>query len=210
MILDTSYARLVLAPQVLGAGFDEIFFPEISLASVNRQNCDCSYLVDLLRCLNSLIFFFSFFEKTAAGISRWRRFSVGVVHCHTVKAQMPSNIHSHLRSVMSCCRQSRTNGDVDGSGLRVSSSLSRRQVIDQQPKPGPHLHHPTIATHVAHHGSVLSWSSADSPLPSMTPNYPAAHYDDGYSPAVELGSVGLDGKLVIAIDFGAISRFVLG
>lgn len=63
MILDTSYPRLVLAPQVLGAGFDEIFFPEISLASVNRQNCDCSYLVDLLRCLNSLIFFFLFSRK---------------------------------------------------------------------------------------------------------------------------------------------------
>ncbi|KAJ7875395.1 actin-like ATPase domain-containing protein [Mycena olivaceomarginata] len=112
---------------------------------------------------------------------------------------MPSNIH------LTFFVPPRTNGDVDGS-------FNRRQVIDQQPKPGPHLHHPTIATHLAHHGSVLSWSSADSPpLPSMTPNYPAAHYDDGYSPAVELGSVGSDarqtfdeGKLVIAIDFGTL------
>ncbi|KAJ7260968.1 actin-like ATPase domain-containing protein [Mycena haematopus] len=112
---------------------------------------------------------------------------------------------------MSCCIQPRK-----GTGLtpRVSTPASRHhQVVDQQPKPGPQLHHPAIPSHVAHHGSSLSWSSIDSPpLPSQTPNYAAPQYDDGYFPAESAGSVGSharqasqtfdEGKLVIAIDFG--------
>ncbi|KAF8183795.1 hypothetical protein K438DRAFT_1131087 [Mycena galopus ATCC 62051] len=114
---------------------------------------------------------------------------------------------------MSCCIQSRKESNAVGLAPRVSSNpLSRHQVVDQQPKPGPRLHHPAVPTHVAHHGSSLSWSSVDSPpLPSLTPNYSAVHYDDGYFPAesVSVGSHARqasqtfdEGKLVIAIDFG--------
>ncbi|KAF7345112.1 hypothetical protein MVEN_01675100 [Mycena venus] len=112
--------------------------------------------------------------------------------------------------------KSRKESNVLGLAPRVSSSAGRNhQVVDQQPRPGPQLHHPPIPSHVApaHHASSFSWSSVDSPpLPSVTPNYAATQYDDGYFPAVESGSVGSharqasqtfdEGKLVIAIDFG--------
>ncbi|KAF7373360.1 Heat shock protein 12B [Mycena sanguinolenta] len=116
---------------------------------------------------------------------------------------------------MSCCIQPRKESNVVGQP-RVStpSNHHHHQVVNQQPKPGPRLHHPAIPSHVAHHGPSLSWSSVDSPpLPSQTHNYTAPHYDDGYFHAGEsAGSVGSharqasqtfdEGKLVIAIDFG--------
>jgi hypothetical protein len=120
-------------------------------------------------------------------------------------------------SAMSCCLQSRKESSLVGLAPKVSSPSSRHhQVVNQQPQSGPQLHHPAIPTHAAHHGSSLSWSSMDSPpLPSLTPNYGATHYDDGYFPtAGELGTVNShgrslsqtfdEGKLVIAIDFGTI------
>ncbi|KAJ6476249.1 actin-like ATPase domain-containing protein [Mycena sanguinolenta] len=112
---------------------------------------------------------------------------------------------------MSCCIQPRKESNVGGQP-KVSTPSSRHyhhQVVNQQPKPGPRL-----PSHVAHHGTSLSWSSVDSPpLPSQTHNYSAPHYDDGYFHAGEsAGSVGSharqasqtfdEGKLVIAIDFG--------
>ncbi|KAJ6526569.1 hypothetical protein DFH09DRAFT_936040 [Mycena vulgaris] len=119
---------------------------------------------------------------------------------------------------MSCCtRQSRSDSNLLGLTSRVSSPLSRQKVVDRQPvaQPGLQLHQPAIRTHVAHQGSSVSWSSTNSPplAPPATANYAAAHYDDGYFPAVaDAGTVGTharqgsqtldEGKLVIAIDFG--------
>ncbi|KAJ6542699.1 hypothetical protein B0H19DRAFT_957504 [Mycena capillaripes] len=110
---------------------------------------------------------------------------------------------------MSCCIQSRKESNLVGLAPRVSTTSSRhQQVVDQQPRPGPQLHHPAIPSHVTHHASSFSWSSVDSP--PLASSY--AHYDDGYFPAAgESGTVAShsrqapnldEGKLVIAIDFG--------
>ncbi|KAJ7147329.1 actin-like ATPase domain-containing protein [Mycena filopes] len=118
---------------------------------------------------------------------------------------------------MSCCIQSRKpSGHPVGLQARVSRPPSRHQVIDQQPQPGPQLHHPPIPSHVGHdQPPSFSWSGDSPPLTS--PSYPG-NYEDGYFPAggdtATLGSQtvashtrqasqGLDeGKLVVAIDFG--------
>ncbi|KAJ6482899.1 hypothetical protein C8R47DRAFT_576571 [Mycena vitilis] len=114
---------------------------------------------------------------------------------------------------MSCCIQSRKKATLVGSlaPRETSTYNGHHQVVDQQPRPGPQLHHPSNVA--AQHGPSFSWSGrVDSPPLQSTTSY-EGQYDDGYFPAesstiashARQGSLAVDrdeGKLVIAIDFG--------